>query len=502
MLSSKISTVAFSGIDSQEVEVQVQILNGLPSFSIVGLPAKSVAESRERIRASLFAIGLALPSRRIIVNLSPADLLKDGSHFDLPITIALLCAMDIISQDSINEYIALGELSLDGVIKKVSGVLLASIFAKSVQKGLICPKSSLNEAMWGGYNSIIATTDLLELINHLNGKQIIDTNEMLPVCDDVYDESLCFSQVRGQKMAKRALEIAAAGGHNILMSGPPGVGKSLLSERVTTILPPLNAEESLEVTMIYSLLNQLPSSGLITKRPYRAPHHSASLPAIVGGGSKALPGEISLAHRGVLFLDELPEFSRQALEALRQPLETGKINVARVNNHVTYPAKIQLIAAMNPCKCGMLGSIKKECKRAPICGKEYMQRISGPLLDRFDMFIRVDNVNVNSFLETEDCEKSSDIRKRVFKARELQFERYKDHDGVYTNSEVSGKLVEKFIQNDAKNLLYKCVEKYDISARGFHKILKVARTIADLDDKETISQGHISEAIMYRNESY
>ena len=272
--------------------------------------------------------------------------------------------------------------------------------------------------------------------------------------------------------------------------------------RGSPILPPLNPEESLEVTMIYSLLNQLPNSGLVTKRPYRAPHHSASLPAIVGGGSKALPGEISLAHRGVLFLDELPEFSRQALEALRQPLETGKINVARVNNHVTYPAKIQLIAAMNPCKCGMLGSIKKECKRAPICGKEYMQRISGPLLDRFDMFIRVDNVNVNSFLETEDCEKSSDIRKRVFKAREIQFERYKNHDGVYTNSEICGKFVEQFMQDDAKNLLYKCVEKYDISARGFHKILKVARSIADLEGSEAISANHISEAIMYRDEAY
>lgn len=500
-MNSHISTVAFSGIDSLEVDVQIQILNGLPSFNIVGLPNKSVAESRERIRAGLFSIGLAIPAKRIIVNLSPADLQKEGSHFDLPIAIALLSAMQVIQQEYIEDYIALGELALDGSIKSVSGVLLASIFAKSNNKGLICPQSSLNEAMWAGHNSIIAANDLLELINHINGKQIMEQPDYIPECEDQYSADLCMSSVQGQKLAKRAIEIAAAGGHNILMSGPPGVGKSLLSERINSILPPLNASESLEVTMIYSLINQLPSCGLITKRPYRAPHHSASLPALVGGGIKAQPGEISLAHRGVLFLDELPEFSRQALEALRQPLETGQVSIARANSHVTYPAKIQLVAAMNPCKCGFLGCAKKECKRAPVCGMEYIQKISGPLLDRFDMLVRVENVQIKLANNDNLAQTSEQIRKRVIAAREIQSDRYKNIPGKYTNSEVSGDILEKYLTDKAKEMLYKCADKYDISARGFYRLIRVARSIADLSQNNEIGDNHITEAIMYRHGS-
>lgn len=498
-MNSHISTVAFSGIDAIAVDVQVQILNGLPSFSIVGLPAKSVAESRDRIRASLYSIGLAIPAKRIIVNLSPADLQKEGSHFDLPITIALLVSMGVIQQEYVDGYIALGELSLDGSIKNVSGILPASVLAKATQKGIICSQESVKEAIWAGHNAIIASNDILELINHINGKQFIEPIETVPQICESHSDMLCMSSVKGQKLAKRAIEIAAAGGHNVLMSGPPGVGKSLIAERVNSILPPLNPEEALEVTMIYSLINQLPESGIVTQRPYRAPHHSASLPALVGGGMKAQPGEISLAHRGVLFLDELPEFSRQALEALRQPLETGQVTVARVNSHVTYPAKIQLIAAMNPCKCGYLGVQKKECKKAPICGNEYMQRLSGPLLDRFDIMVQAENVDYKFFSDQSENETSESIRKRVIEARERQLERYKTHECIYTNSEIIGEKLEKYVQDDARRLLLQCVDRYDISARGFYKLVKVAMSIADLSQQESISAEHISEAIIFKH---
>lgn len=497
-MNSHISTVAFNGIDALEVDVQVQILNGLPSFCIVGLPNKSVAESRERIRAAISSIGLSLPPQRIIINLSPADLQKEGSHFDLPITLALLVAMGIIPAEFIQDYIALGELALDGSIKSVSGVLLASILAKSVNKGLICPKQSVNEAIWAGHNAIIATNHLLELINHINGKQIIELTETTPTLACTFEDTLCMSSVCGQVMAKRAAEISAAGGHNLLMSGPPGVGKSLIAERMNSILPPLQPEEALEVTTIYSLVGKLPDSGLITQRPYRAPHHSASLAALVGGGIKVQPGEISLAHRGVLFLDELPEFSRQALEALRQPLETGTVSIARANSHVTYPAKIQLIAAMNPCKCGFLGVRNRECKRAPVCGSEYMQKISGPLLDRFDLIVHVESAQIDMLINKKDNEPSASIRERVINARQIQYDRYKNMEGVYTNSEISGEKLQQYLTSKSQELLYKSAEKYQISARGFYKLIKVARSIADISAAENIEEQHIAEAVSFR----
>lgn len=497
-MNSRITTVAFCGIEAVPIDVQVQMFNGLPAFNIVGLPNKSVAESRERIRACLYSLGISFPAKRITVNLSPADLQKDGGHYDLPIVLALLCSMGVIEQNSIDNYVALGELALDGCLKPVSGVLPAAVCAKSLGYGLICPKSVVNEALWVGYNAVIPSDNLMCLINYFNGRQSIEIPEL--VAGDIqYYGNECLSDVKGQALAKRCLEIAAAGGHNMLMSGSPGVGKSMLASRLNSILPPLTPEESLEVTMIYSLVNQLPENGLITKRPYRAPHHSASLVALVGGGIKAQPGEISLAHRGVLFLDELPEFSRAALEALRQPLETGCISIARANVHVSYPARIQLVAAMNPCKCGFLGISGKECKNTHNCGREYMQRISGPLLDRFDLQIFTERVSVMDlqYDSNQNNETSIDIRNRVISARNIQIDRYKKRD-IFTNAEANGDDMEKTLTNNAMNFLLSFSHKFNISARGFYKILKVARTIADLSNSESISEEYIAEAISFR----
>ena len=498
-MHASVKTVSFLGISTIEIDVQLQMLNGLPSFTIVGLPDKTVAESRERIRACLFSMGISLPAKRITVNLAPADVQKEGSHYDLPIALALLVAMDIVPHEEVANSIAIGELSLDGAIAKVLGVLPAAIFAKSCGKTLICPKSCAQEAAWAGDNVILAPGNLLELINHFNGTQLLPKvsvkNNEYTVHPAKYG---CLSDIKGQIVAKRALEVAAAGSHNMLMLGPPGVGKSFLASRIPSILPPITPEEALEVTMIHSLAGQVNEVGLVIDRPYRAPHHSASLPALVGGGASAKPGEISLAHRGVLFLDELPEFSRATLEALRQPLETGDITISRANSHVTYPARIQLIAAMNPCRCGYLGNVQKECSRAPRCGEEYLRKISGPLLDRIDIFIDVPDVKVSDFSHSKDeIEPSSKVRERVIQARDMQAERYKDKK-FSTNAEADGHELERYLTNEAKEILYKCVDKAKISARGYYRIVKLARTLSDLEGNDSIDKNHVSEALSYR----
>jgi magnesium chelatase family protein len=498
-VQASVKTVSFVGISPIEIEVQIQLLNGLPAFTIVGLPDKTVAESRERIRACLFSMGISLPTKRITVNLAPADVQKEGSHYDLPIALALLAAMDIIQQEDVANVLALGELSLNGAVAKVPGVLPAAICAKSRNRTLICPEDCAQEAIWAGENAMLAPGSLLAIVNHFKGEQI------LPKITTPFSVRLikptdfgCFSDIKGQIMAKRAMEIAAAGAHNVLMLGPPGVGKSLLASRIPSILPPITSEEALEVTMIHSLAGQMSEVGLITERPYRAPHHSASLAALVGGGSTAKPGEISLAHRGVLFLDELPEFSRQALESLRQPLETGKIAIARASNHVTYPARIQLIAAMNPCRCGYLGNSCKECNIAPKCGKDYLRKISGPLLDRVDIFIDVPDVKISDFVQSKDeIEKSASIKNRVVMAREIQLDRYKN-SSIRTNSEANGHELEHYLTDSAKEILYKCIDKSKISARGYYRIVKLARTLADLEKSASIEINHISEALSYR----
>jgi len=385
-----VATCAYLGLEARGVDVQVQLAPGVPAFNIVGLADKAVAESRERVRAAIAAIGLALPPKRITVNLSPADLPKEGSHYDLPIALALLAAMGVADAEALSGYVAVGELGLDARIAASPGVLLAALHAASSDKGLICPAAQGSEAAWAGSVEVVAATDLLGLLNHLKGLQLLAPPTPGEAAEAVSGPDL--RQVKGQETAKRALEIAAAGGHNLLMIGPPGAGKSLMASCMPGILPPLTPAEALEVSMIGSVAGTLSDGRITRQRPYRAPHHSASIAALVGGGLRVKPGEVSLAHLGVLFLDELPEFQRAVLDSLRQPLETGVVSVARANAHVTFPARVQMIAAMNPCRCGHLGDPALGCSRAPRCAADYQAKVSGPLLDRIDLHVEVEAV--------------------------------------------------------------------------------------------------------------
>ena len=497
---SRINTIAFKGLESQDIDLQIQISSGMPAFTIVGLPDKAVAESKERVRAALNTIGISFPAKRVTINLAPADLIKEGSHYDLAVALGIISCLGIIPLEEINHYIVLGELGLDGSISAVNGVLPASIHALRKNKGIICPQAQGSEALWSGLKEIIAAGNLMELINHFKGTQIIPKPSKIQ--DTTQEKYLDMSDVKGQESAKRALEIAAAGGHNMLMIGPPWSGKSMLAARLSGILPPLTAEEALETSMIHSIAGELKDGTICFLRPFRAPHHNASTPALVGGGRRADPGEISLAHNGVLFLDELPEFSRASLEALRQPLENGTITVSRVNAHITYPAKFQLIAAMNPCCCGHLGTPEFECPRAPKCALEYQSKISGPLLDRIDLQIEMHAVSPWELANVKTGENSEQIRKRVILARQNQEKRFKQlgQEGKHTNSELKGKNLEQIVNldNTGKNLLITYAEKNKISARSYHRILRLARTIADLQNCEKVLKMHIAEALSYR----
>ena len=497
---SRINTITFNGLEVLNVDLQIQISAGLPAFTIVGLPDKAVAESRERVRAALNSLGLSLPAKRITVNLSPADLLKEGSHFDLPIALGLLVNMGIIPADEISRYMVLGELGLDGSIISVNGVLPVAIKANQQNLGLICPASQGSEAAWSSIKDIIAPQNLLQLINHFKGTQLIPYPK--PEKAEAKLSVLDLKDVKGQETAKKALEVAAAGGHNMLMIGPPGSGKSMLAQRLITILPPLSAEEALETSMIHSIAGELKDGKISFERPFRDPHHSASTPALVGGGRKAQPGEISLAHNGVLFLDELPEFNRPTLEALRQPLENGSITISRVNAHTVYPAKFQLVAAMNPCRCGHLGNPALECTRAPLCAEEYQNKISGPLLDRIDITIEVPAVNPWDLANAKEGESSAEVLKRVLAAREIQKQRFEQlgYKNLHTNSELKGEILEQICQmeDDAKQLLVTFAEKNQLSARAYHRTLRLARTIADLQNCKKILKLHIAEALSYR----
>ena len=488
---ARINTVAFQGID-----VQAQVAAGLPAFTLVGLPDKAVGESRERVRAALNALGLALPPKRITLNLAPADVQKEGSHFDLPIACALLVAMGILPGDEMAGYVVLGELGLDGTLAPVAGVLAAAISAHAADKGLICPGVQGGEAAWSGTH-VLAPQSLLALINHFKGTQIL--SRPTPEIAEEQGRFLDLKDIKGQESAKRALEVTAAGGHNLLMIGPPGSGKSMLAARLPGLLPPLDPAEALEVSMIHSVAGALEGGRLLRQRPFRDPHHSASVPALVGGGMRARPGEISLAHNGVLFLDELPEFNRGALEALRQPLETGRASVARANAHVTYPSRFQLVAAMNPCKCGYLGDPALACNKAPKCGADYQARISGPMFDRIDLHVEVPAVNPADLSLPPPAEGSAEVAARVAAARAIQAERYAGLP-VRTNAEADGELLERVASPDAagRALLTEAAERMRLSARGYHRVLRVARTLADLDGGGPILRLHIAEALSTR----
>ena len=499
----QISTLAFIGIEARPVEVQVRITPGAPAFAIVGLPDKAVAESRERVRNALHAVGLGLPYKHITVNLAPADLPKEGSHFDLPIALAMMSAMEAIAPDAIASYAALGELALDGAIRAVPGALPAAIGANAIGKGLICPAAGGPEAAWAGEEiAILAAPHLLSLVNHFKGLQTLSRPK--PNLERSSELLADLADIKGQEMPKRVLEIAAAGGHNLLMIGPPGSGKSMLASRLPSILPPLAPEEILEVSMVHSLAGELLGGKLAIERPFRAPHHSASMAALVGGGTRPRPGEVSLAHLGVLFLDELPEFQPNVLDALRQPLEAGETVIARANHRISYPSRIQLVAAMNPCKCGH-SSPGESCKRGPRCAADYQARVSGPLLDRIDLQIEVPAVSAADLCLPRPSEGSAEVRARVAAARERQRQRFASLGikGVRTNADCSGKLLEDTAMPDDAGiaLMRKAAEQLGLSARGFHRTLKVARTLADLDGSEQVLRVHVAEALSYRAET-
>ncbi len=508
---AEVTTFAFEGVEAKPVRVQVQLIGGQNNFVIVGLPDKAVSEARERVRAAFSAIGLGMPPKRVICNLAPADLPKEGSHFDLPIALALLAEMGAMPKDAVEGYAIMGELGLDGSILPSAGALPAAVGANSRTLGLICPAANGPEAAWAGADvDILAPASLIQLVNHFKGTQILSrpkTGALKP-SPEIAD----LKDVKGQETAKRALEIAAAGGHNLLMLGPPGSGKSMLAARLPGLLPPLTPEEMLEVSMIQSMAGLIEGGTLTRARPFRAPHHSASMAAMVGGGMRAKPGEASLAHHGILFLDELPEFTPQVLDSLRQPLETGDVMIARANAHVRYPARFQLVAAMNPCRCGHGKASGRACGRGPNCEQVYQSRVSGPFLDRMDLAIETPPVSALDMTAPATGETTAIVASRVAKARDIQTARAQELQNTKatnteamfsyprTNAKLPDSILEKIATPDEKgaSLLTRAAESLNLSARAYTRTLRVARTLADLEGETGIKRHHIAEAISYR----
>ena len=502
---NKVTTATVIGLEAYNVTVETDVLNGLPSFSIVGLPDAAINEARDRVRSAIKNSGFTFPAKKVVINLAPADLKKEGSNFDLPIAIGLLVEEEVLSEEKVQNSAFLGELSLDGSLRGVNGVLPLILGLKSFGvKNIFVPEINAQEAALVDGVNIYGATCLADVVNHFVESPInptvVDINNYLfegAKQDYVYD----FKDVKGQQKAKRALEIAAAGGHNMLMIGSPGSGKTLMAKCFASILPPLELSEALELTKIYSISGLLSSSEpLMTKRPFRAVHHTASANGIIGGGTVPKPGEITLAHRGVLFLDEMVEFPRNVLEVLRQPLEDGEIIISRAKHTIKYPAKFMLLGAMNPCPCGYLGDKQKQCTCSDFQISRYQSRLSGPLLDRIDLQVEVPRLTSEELLNTQPAvETSADIRKRVIRARKIQAERYKN-DGILTNSELTSKLIKKYCQVDkpSSELLKVAVVKYQLSGRRYDRILKLARTIADLDCSENIKQTHLMQALQYR----
>lgn len=490
-------SVAFEGVEARRVEVQCAVSPGLPSFTIVGLPDKAVTEARERVRAALAAMQIALPSKKLVLNLSPADLPKVGSHFDLPIAIAILAAIGLIPEEKAAETLSLGELALDGSLVAVNGALPAALTAAELGCVLACPKDCSAEAAWVGATPVYGATTLTQLLRHYTGDRPLTAANPGEVTLPTHEKDL--RDVKGQERAKRALEIAAAGGHHLFMVGTPGSGKSMLAARLPSILPPLTAQEALETSIVHSLAGLLDAGGISRARPFRDPHHTASMAAIVGGGRGAQPGEISLAHNGVLFLDELPEFPRPVLETLRQPIETGEVMVARANAHMHYPARFMLVAAANPCKCGYLPDPERACSKVPLCGEDYLGRVSGPLMDRFDLRIEMPPVQFQDLDRPATGDSSQTVAARVAEARRTQEARLSG-SGLRTNAQIEGQRLEEVASPDAEgqSLLLRASEKLGLSARGYHRVLRVARTIADLAGEEDIRAPHLAEALSFR----
>lgn len=495
---AKTYTVAFEGVEARLVEVQCALAAGMPAFSIVGLPDKAVSEARERVRAALAALSIALPMRRITVNLSPADLPKEGSHFDLPIALGLLAAIGVVPPEEVEGLVSLGELSLDGRVVAVSGALPAAMAAAEEDRALLCPAACGAEAAWVAATPVFAAATLNDAIRHLTTQAPLAPARPGEVTATTTTRDL--HDVKGQERAKRALEIAAAGRHHLMMVGPPGAGKSMLAARLPGILPELTPVEALETSMIHSVSGLLGDGGISRSRPFREPHHTASVAAMIGGGRGARPGEVSLAHNGVLFMDEFPEFPRAVLETLRQPVETGEVVVARANAHVRYPCRFLLVAAANPCRCGHLGDAARACARAPGCGADYLGRISGPLMDRFDLRIEVPAVDWRALELPAAGEGSAEVAARVAAARAVQARRFAEVPGVRVNAEAEGALLEEIAAPDAEGraLLGRVAERFGLTARGYHRVLRSARTIADLDGADRVRLPHLAEAVSYR----